>query len=83
MWVKDLSQSLNYLETRPEVTLKNLAYYGVSWGGHMGGLVPAVEPRIKVSVLYVAGLPFQPSSARSRPNQLYFPGKDPHTNAQR
>ena len=61
MWVKDLSQSLNYLETRPEVTLKNLAYYGVSWGGHMGGLVPAVEPRIKVSVLYVAGLPFEPA----------------------
>jgi len=63
MWLKDLSQSLNYLETRPEVTLKNLAYYGVSWGGHMGGLVPAVEPRIKVSVLYVAGLPFE----RARP----------------
>jgi eukaryotic-like serine/threonine-protein kinase len=63
MWAKDLSQSLNYLETRPEVTLKNLAYYGVSWGGHMGGLIPAVEPRIKVSVLYVAGLPFE----RARP----------------
>ncbi|MFL5473030.1 MAG: protein kinase domain-containing protein [Gemmatimonadales bacterium] len=63
MWVKDLSQSLNYLESRPEVTLKNLAYYGVSWGGHMGGLIPAVEPRIKVSVLLVAGLPFE----RARP----------------
>ncbi|MFL5447060.1 MAG: protein kinase domain-containing protein [Gemmatimonadales bacterium] len=63
MWVKDLSQSLNYLESRPEVTLKNLAYYGVSWGGHMGGLIPAVEPRIKVSVLLVAGLPYE----RARP----------------
>ena len=63
MWAKDLSQSLNYLETRPEVTLKNLAYYGVSWGGHMGGLIPAVESRIKLSVLYVAGLPFE----RARP----------------
>src|SRR5829696_668706 len=63
MWAKDLSQSLNYLEIRPEVTLKNLAYYGVSWGGHMGGLIPAVEPRIKVSVLLVAGLPFE----RARP----------------
>ncbi len=63
MWAKDLSQSLNYLETRPDVTLKGLAYYGVSWGGHMGGLIPAVEPRIKVSVLLVAGLPFE----RARP----------------
>ena len=63
MWAKDLSRSLDYLETRPDVTLKDLAFYGVSWGGHMGGLIPAVEPRIKVSVLNVAGLP----SERARP----------------
>jgi pimeloyl-ACP methyl ester carboxylesterase len=27
----------------------------------LGGLLPAVEPRIKVSALYVAGLDFQPA----------------------
>jgi pimeloyl-ACP methyl ester carboxylesterase len=36
-----------------------IAYYGLSWGGAMGGIMPAIEPRIKVNVLYVAGLLFQ------------------------
>jgi len=59
MWVKDLSRSLDYLETRPDVTLEHLGFYGVSWGGRMGGMVPVLEPRIRVSVLYVAGLSFE------------------------
>ena len=61
MWVKDLSRGIDYLETRPEITTERLAYYGVSWGGAMGALIPAVEPRIKVSVLYVAGLSMEPA----------------------
>ena len=36
-----------------------VAYYGVSWGGYLGGLMPAVEPRFKAVVLLVAGLEFQ------------------------
>ncbi len=56
MWAKDLRRAIDYLETRPEVSTDRLAYYGVSWGGAMGGLMPALEPRIKVDVLYVAGL---------------------------
>jgi eukaryotic-like serine/threonine-protein kinase len=59
MWGKDLSRSLDYLETRSEVSLDRLAFYGVSWGGRMGGMIPAVEPRIKVNVLNVAGLSFE------------------------
>jgi eukaryotic-like serine/threonine-protein kinase len=61
MWAKDLRRGVDYLETRPEVATGRLAYYGLSWGGAMGGLMPAVEPRIKVSVLYVAGLDFEPA----------------------
>src|SRR6266567_4617519 len=60
MWAKDLRRGVDYLETRPEVATGRLAYYGLSWGGAMGGLMPAVEPRIKVSVLYVAGLDLEP-----------------------
>ena len=63
MWAKDLRRGVDYLETRPEVATGHLAYYGLSWGGAMGGLIPAVEPRIKVSALYVAGLDFE----RARP----------------
>ena len=59
MWAKDLRRGIDYLETRPEVSTAQLGYYGVSWGGAMGGLMPAVEPRIKVSALYVAGLDFE------------------------
>jgi serine/threonine protein kinase/dienelactone hydrolase len=63
MWAKDLRRGIDYAETRPELSTGRLAYYGVSWGGAMGGLLPAVEPRISASVLYVAGLGFE----RARP----------------
>jgi len=63
MWAKDLRRAVDYAETRPELATDHLAYYGVSWGGAMGGLMPAVEPRIKLSVLLVAGLGFE----RARP----------------
>jgi eukaryotic-like serine/threonine-protein kinase len=63
MWAKDLRRGIDYLETRPDITTKQLGYYGISWGGAMGAVMPAVEPRLKVSVLYVAGLDFE----RARP----------------
>lgn len=58
MWVKDLSRSIDYLETRDEIDADRLAYYGFSWGGYFGAIFPAVEKRFKASVLYVAGLEF-------------------------
>jgi eukaryotic-like serine/threonine-protein kinase len=59
MWAKDLRRAVDYAETRPELSTERLAYYGLSWGGAMGGIMPAVEPRIKVNVLVVAGLSFE------------------------
>jgi eukaryotic-like serine/threonine-protein kinase len=61
MWAKDASRALDYAETRPELDHEKLAYYGYSWGAVMGGLIPAVEPRIKVNVLVLGGLDFQRS----------------------
>jgi cephalosporin-C deacetylase-like acetyl esterase len=58
-WAKDLSRSIDYLETRKDIDANKITYYGVSWGGEMGAIMPAVEPRIKTVVLYVAGLAFQ------------------------
>ena len=63
IWAKDLRRGIDYLETRAEVGTNRLAYYGLSWGGALGGLMPAVEPRFRVSVLVVAGLDFP----RTRP----------------
>jgi dienelactone hydrolase len=59
MWGKDLSRSIDYLETREDIDTDRLAYYGLSWGGAMGGIMPAVEKRFKANVLYVAGMNFQ------------------------
>ena len=61
MWTKDVSRALDYAETRPELDHSKVAYYGYSWGAVMGGIVPAVEPRIKVCVLALGGLDFQRS----------------------
>lgn len=58
MWVKDASRALDYLETRADLDHRKIAYYGVSWGAKMGGVVPAVETRIKVCVLALGGLDF-------------------------
>jgi formylglycine-generating enzyme required for sulfatase activity len=59
MWAKDLARSIDYVETRPDLDATRIAYYGLSWGGAMGAILPAVEPRIRANVLYVAGLNFQ------------------------
>jgi len=59
MWVKDFSRSIDYLETRKDIDVNKLAYYGFSWGGVMGSIIPAVENRLKASVLNVAGFYFQ------------------------
>jgi serine/threonine protein kinase/formylglycine-generating enzyme required for sulfatase activity/dienelactone hydrolase len=54
--VKDLKRSVDYLETRPDIDAKKLAYMGYSWGARMGVIIPAVEDRLKVSILMVGGL---------------------------
>jgi dienelactone hydrolase len=59
MWAKDFRRSIDYLETRPDIDHGRLAYYGRSWGGYLGGVLPALEPRLKTAVLYVAGLQVQ------------------------
>jgi dienelactone hydrolase len=59
MWAKDLARSLDYTEIRPELDHGKIGYFGVSWGGAMGAIIPAVENRIKVAALVVGGLWFQ------------------------
>ena len=55
MWCKDLGRSIDYLETRPDIDHARLAFYGLSWGGQMGGILPGVEPRLRASIIYVGG----------------------------
>jgi dienelactone hydrolase len=54
--VKDFKRCVDYLETRQDIDSKKLAYYGMSWGGELGAIIPAVEERLKVSVLLAGSL---------------------------
>ncbi|HEY1113490.1 MAG TPA: SUMF1/EgtB/PvdO family nonheme iron enzyme, partial [Chitinophagaceae bacterium] len=56
MWRKEIGRTIDYLETRSDIQAGKLGYLGFSWGGFMGGIMPAVEKRIKVIVLYVGGM---------------------------
>jgi hypothetical protein len=67
--VRDVRRSIDYLETRSDIDGDALSYYGQSWGGSLAPLVLAVEPRLKVGVLYVAGFGF-PSLQEADPSHF-------------
>ena len=54
-WVKDFSRSIDYLETRKDIDIDKLAFAGHSWGGVLGGIIPAIEDRLAVNILIVGG----------------------------
>lgn len=56
MWCKEISRTIDYLETRKDIQADKIGYLGWSWGGFMGGIIPAVETRIKAIVLNVGGM---------------------------
>jgi dienelactone hydrolase len=59
MWRKDIGRTIDYLETRKDIQADKVGYLGWSWGGFMGGIMPAVEKRIKAVVLNVGGMEMQ------------------------
>jgi dienelactone hydrolase len=54
-WVKDLSRTLDYLQTRDDLNGEKIGFYGLSWGSFAAPIALAVEPRIKAAVLNVGG----------------------------
>lgn len=60
-WGKEIGRTIDYLETREDIQAANLAYLGVSWGGFLGGILPAIERRIKAVVLNAAGMAMETS----------------------
>ena len=73
-WMQDMARTLDYLETRPDVNPDGFALMGFSWGGRMGPIVLAVEPRFKTGILYSGGL----ASARALPevDQINYPASE-------
>ncbi|MCJ7487174.1 MAG: SUMF1/EgtB/PvdO family nonheme iron enzyme, partial [Candidatus Aminicenantes bacterium] len=53
--VKDFRRCVDYLETRQDIDSRKLAFYGMSWGGLLGAIIPAVEERLAASVLLAGG----------------------------
>jgi hypothetical protein len=51
---KDFSRSIDYLETRSDIDISKLGFFGTSWGGSMGW-IPSIEDRPKVNILIVGG----------------------------
>ena len=54
--MKDMRRSIDYLESRSDIDSEALAFYGWSWGGRLGAIALAVEPRLKVGILNQAGV---------------------------
>lgn len=67
--IKDIRRSIDYLQTRQDIDSLKIAYYGMSWGGELGLIIPAVEERFKASVLLGGG--FQ-DSGRPEVNALNY-----------
>ncbi len=58
--IKDFRRCVDYLETRQDIDGKKFAFYGISWGGGFGAILPAVEPRLKAIVLAGASMSHTP-----------------------
>jgi serine/threonine protein kinase/dienelactone hydrolase len=55
-WVKDFRRCVDYLETRPaDFDRQKIAFCGCSWGGIIGAIIPAVEPRVHANILLLGG----------------------------
>jgi dienelactone hydrolase len=54
--VKDFRRTLDYLETRDDIDVQKLAYYGMSWGGLLSNVIAAVEQRIATAIVLAGGL---------------------------
>jgi dienelactone hydrolase len=73
MWWKDLSRSIDYLQTRDDIAHNKLAYFGSSWGGWLSPQYLGQDKRFKVAVLRLAGFstfrmaaPFDPFNFATR-----------------
>ena len=55
MWGKDYRRTLDYLSTRADIDTAKFAYFGVSWGGYFGGIIPAIDKLFSVDVIGANG----------------------------
>lgn len=69
-WIQDFRRTVDYLETRPDMDLDRLGFYGFSWGGWNGPIVLALDDRFKTGVFLSGGIP--PTLARPEASSASF-----------
>jgi dipeptidyl aminopeptidase/acylaminoacyl peptidase len=76
--VKDLRRSIDYLETRPDIDSRKLAFYSLSYGSGLAPIILAVEDRLKVSVLQAGGFMGQGGIPLPEVNPVNYLGRVKH-----
>jgi formylglycine-generating enzyme required for sulfatase activity len=71
-WSKDVQRSVDYLETRRDIDIDKLAFYGLSLGSTFGSIYTAIEQRFKISVFVAGGLYSANLELPSEVNPLNF-----------
>lgn len=69
--LNDLRKTIDYLETRTDIDIRDLAFLGVCWGGIEGPKIAPYETRIK-SLILVSGAIYLPT-AWPKPDALVEP----------
>ena len=52
--INDFSRLVDYLETRDDIDADKIAIWGASWGGVLSSLIPAIDKRLKTSILCIS-----------------------------
>lgn len=74
-WVKDVSRTIDYLETRDDIDTKDLGYIGFSLGAMMAPLFLGVEDRFDFAIMASGGLSFSTRAFQEESNPgVYIPG---------
>jgi eukaryotic-like serine/threonine-protein kinase len=69
-WIKDMGRTIDYLESRQDIDIQNLAYLGLSLGANLGPRFSVFEKRIKGLVLMAGGIRYL--AAQPKPQGLSF-----------
>lgn len=71
-WVNEVRRSIDYLETREDIDMERLAYYGFSWGGRVGPIVLALDDRFRAGVFLDGGLSRAADGRRPEVREMNF-----------
>jgi serine/threonine protein kinase/formylglycine-generating enzyme required for sulfatase activity/dienelactone hydrolase len=55
-WMNEVRRSIDYLQTRPEIDIERLAYYGFSWGSRLGSIALSLDSRLRLAVFLDGGV---------------------------